>query len=175
MKIVIKTENLKLNKDLEDFIEEKINSLEKFLKILYSEPSRIISTRFSKRKPNIAKRAEISLLGEDYYNHFFTKGKPKVEAWLEIGKKTLHHKKGIVFFVECQMRLPGKSLRSSVSSKNLKLAINEVKDELQRELKEYKEKIIAQTKRKVIAFKKELKLSPGARFYRKGKIREEGI
>ena len=50
MKIIVKTKNLKLNKALEDFIEEKINSLEKFSKILYNEK---------------------------YFDHFFGKGKPK--------------------------------------------------------------------------------------------------
>jgi len=78
-------------------------------------------------------------------------------------------------------------LRSIAQRKDLKLAITEVKDELQRELKQYKEKLTAQTKRRARVLKKELKLSPSARlnfeknlggqarFYRKGRIREEGI
>jgi len=148
MKIVIKTTNLKLTQALRNFIEEKINSLEKFSKILYSEK---------------------------YFNHFFGKGKPRIEAWIEIGKESLHHKKGSVFLAECQMRFPKRSLRSTARAKDLKMAITEVKDELQRELKLYKEKLIAQTKRRARVFKKELKLSPLARFYRKGRIREEGI
>ena len=35
MKIVIKTKNLKLTRALEDFIEEKINDLEKFVNIFH--------------------------------------------------------------------------------------------------------------------------------------------
>jgi ribosome-associated translation inhibitor RaiA len=58
---------------------------------------------------------------------------------------------------------------------DLKLAICEVKDELQRELKQYKEKLAAQTKRRARVLKKELKLAPQARFYKKGRIREEGL
>lgn len=148
MKIVIKTKNIKLTQALENFIEEKINSLERFAKSVYNEK---------------------------YYNHFFGKGKPRIEAWVEIGKETLHHKKGPFFRAECQMRFPGKSIRSTATSKNLRLAINEVKDELQREIKQYKEKLAAKTKRGTRVLKKELKLSPRARFYRKGRIREEGI
>ena len=148
MKIVIKTKNLKLNKELSQYIEEKLNSLEKFSKILYNEK---------------------------YYNHFFGKGKPRVEAWVEIGKETRHHKKGSVFWAECQMRFPKRTLRSVAESDNIKQAITEVKDELQRELKQYKEKLISKTKRRARVLKKELKLSPSARFYRKGRIREEGI
>ena len=151
MKINILTKNIKLTSALKNFIEEKINPLEKFVKVLYSEPGRRISTRFSKRKPRIAKRVEISLLGEKYYKP----GKPRAEAWMEVGKETLHHKKGPFFWAECQMRFPGKSIRSTARAENLELAVNEVKDELQRELKEYKEKIMAKEKR-------------GARIFREG-------
>lgn len=148
MKIIIKATNLKLTPALEQYIREKINSLEKFSKTLETEK---------------------------YYDSFLTKGKPRVEAWVEIGKTTLHHRKGSVFFAECQMRFPKKSLRSTAEGKDLKLAMTEVKDELQRELKQYKNKLAAQTKRRARISKKELKLSPQARFYRKGRIREEGV
>jgi len=148
MKIVIKTKNLKLNQALRQYIREKLDSLEKFSKILYTET---------------------------YFDHFFGKGKPRVEAWVEIAKTTLHHKKGPVFWAECQMRFPRRSLRSTARSKDLRLAIDEVKDELQRQLKQYRNKLTAQTKRRARVLKKELKLAPQARFWRKGRIREEGI
>jgi len=148
MKIVIKTKNLKLTPPLQKYIEEKLNELEKFAKIFQTE---------------------------QYFNSFFGKGKPKVEAWVEIGKNTLHHKKGPFFWTECQMRFPKRSLRSTAKSNDLKLAITEVKDELQRELKQYKEKITSLTKRRQRALKKLLKISPQARFWRKGRIREEDI
>ncbi|MBZ9578629.1 ribosome-associated translation inhibitor RaiA [Patescibacteria group bacterium] len=147
MKIVIKTKNVELTRALENYIQEKFSPLEKFAKI------------FQKEK---------------YFNHFFGKGKPRVEVWVEIGKETLHHQKGPFFWAECQMRFPSKSLRATARLKDLKLAIVEVKDELQRQLKQYKEKITTQDKRKQRAFKKELKISPSARFFRKGRIREEG-
>lgn len=149
MKIVIKTKNLKLDQTLKDFIEEKINSLEKFTEILQNQ--------------------------EKYFDHFFGKGKPRIEAWVEIGKETLHHQKGPVFWAECQMRFPKRSLRSTAQSENLKTAINEVKDELQRQLKQYKNKLVAKRKRGARVLKKEIRLSSQARFYRKGRIREEGI
>ena len=37
--------------------------------------------------------------------------------WVEIGKTTQHHQKGKVFRAECQMRLPGKSIRSTARRK----------------------------------------------------------
>lgn len=148
MKIVIKTENIKLNRALENFIEEKINSLEKFAEI------------FQEKK---------------YFNGFYEKGKPRIEAWVEIGKISSHHRKGPIFWAECQMRLPGKSLRSTAKLSDLRLAITEVKDELQRQLKQYRNKLQAQTKRNGRLLKKSLRLSPAARFWRRGRIREEGI
>ena len=150
MKIVIKTTNLKLNRELKNYIEEKIGSLEKFAKVFQSE---------------------------NYYNSFFTKGKPRVEVWVEIGRTTRHHQKGDIFRAEVQMRFPGKSLRAESEREDLRLAITEVKDELQRGLKQYKNKLTAQTKRKTRVLKKSLRLSPLARFKkRKGeRIREEGI
>lgn len=150
MKIVIKTQNLKLNSSLRKWIEEKLNSLEKFVSIF---------------KPEI------------YFNSFFAKGKPRVEMWLEIGRETWHHQKGEIFRAEAQLRFPGKSIRSEAKSENLCQAICKIKDELQREFKEYKEKQIAKMKRGARRAKKELKLSPAAKFKikRGQRIREEGI
>ncbi|KPJ71608.1 hypothetical protein AMJ50_01190 [Parcubacteria bacterium DG_74_3] len=147
MKIIIKTKNIKLTPALNKFIREKIDSLERFIKIFYSE---------------------------EYFNHFFGRGKPRIEAWVEVGKTTLHHRKGPFFWAECQLKFPKKNLRSTAKAKDLKLAITEVKDELQRELKEYKEKAITLIKRRARIARKELKISSQARFYRKGRIREEG-
>ena len=149
MKIVIRTKNIKLNKALRDFIDEKINSLEGFLKIFQNK--------------------------ENHYGDFWEKGKPKIEAWVEIGKITRHHQKGKVFRAEVQMRLPGKSVRTVSVSEDLRMAINETKDELQRELKQYKNKLFSKIKRRQRNLKKTFHLSPQARFYRKGRIREEGL
>jgi ribosomal subunit interface protein len=148
MKIVIRAKNLKLTPSLEKYIEEKVNSLEKFINACYDEK---------------------------YFEEFLGKGKPQCEAWVEIGKTIGDQRKGPIFFAEGQIRFPGKSLRSRVKNKNMRLAINEMKGELQRELKEYKKKTDTQIKKGARKFKKDLKTSPQARFYRKGRIRDEGI
>jgi len=149
MKIIIRTKNFKLTSGLRKYLKEKINSLEKFAKIFREK--------------------------EKYFNGFYKKGKPRVEARVEISKTTQHHQKGSHFKAKIQMRLPGKNLRVTAKEKNLKLSIVQIKDELQRQLKQYKNKLKSLTKRKQRIFKKELHLSPQARFYRKGRIREEGI
>lgn len=144
MKINIKCTQLELTKPLKEFIEKKINALEKFLKV------------FSEEKET-------------------KKGKASIEAWVEVAKTTQHHQKGMVYYAECQLRLPRKSFRAVATRENLKMAIKEVKEELEREIKREKEKRMAKVKRGARVFKKELKISPAARFYRKGRIKEEGI
>ena len=146
MKIIIKTKNVKLTQNSQKYIYEKINSLEKFSRIFQQKQ-----------------------------NHFLKKEKPGIVIHIEIGKETLHHKKGNIFLVRCQMKLLDKIVRAEVVSKNWRQAVNQVKDILQKELKQYKEKSTSKNLRKARVFKKSFHLSPQARFWRKGRIREEGI
>jgi len=111
MRIIIKATNIELTRSLRDFIEEKIGELEKFLE-------------------DILKKIDV-LDGR----------KPRAEAFVEIGKPSRHHRKGDVFYAECQIPLPGKGVRSEAEGEDLMMAIVEVKDELQRLLKKYKGKI----------------------------------
>ena len=145
MRIIIKATNIKLTKSLKSFIEEKIGKLEKFLE-------------------GILKRVDV-----------FDGRESRAEAFVEIGKASGHHRKGDVFYAEAQIPLPGKGVRSTTERKDLMMAIVEVKDELQRLLKKYKGGQMAQRKRTQRRIKKDIKLSEKARFYRKGRIREEGI
>ena len=61
----------------------------------------------------------------------------EVKAFVEVGKTSEHHRKGDIFFAECQIFLPGKGIRSVAEREDLKLAICEVKDQLQVQLKKY--------------------------------------
>ena len=60
-----------------------------------------------------------------------------VEVKIDIGKPSRHHKKGPVWYAEANLRLPGKLLRATDTNKDLRTAINNVKDELQRQIKKY--------------------------------------
>ncbi len=108
MKIIIKAKNLELSSSLENYINEKIGSLEKFIK-------------------NLKKNEE---------------GKTLSEIFVEVEKETKHHRHGEVFKASAQVMLPGKSLIAEAKSEDLFLAIVEVKDELQQEIKKYKSKKI---------------------------------
>ncbi|MEK7579984.1 MAG: ribosome-associated translation inhibitor RaiA [Patescibacteria group bacterium] len=63
-----------------------------------------------------------------------------IEARVEIGKPSRHHHKGPVWYAEVNLKLPGKLLRATDTNKDLRTAINQVKDELQVQIKKYLEK-----------------------------------
>ena len=70
-----------------------------------------------------------------------------VEARVEIGKPSEHHKKGDIFYAEVNLKMPGRLLRATSENWDLRVAITEVKDDLQRQIRKYKEKMVAKTRR----------------------------
>jgi len=75
-------------------------------------------------------------------SRFLKKVDPSVvEANVEIGKPSKHHQKGQVWYAEVNLSLPGKLLRATNTNKDLRLAINQIKDELQRQVKKYLERV----------------------------------
>jgi len=67
-------------------------------------------------------------------------GREKINVHVEIGKISKHHRKGDVFRAEIQVYLPKKLLRVVVKGIDLRSAIIEARDELDREIKKYKGK-----------------------------------
>lgn len=67
-------------------------------------------------------------------------GNDKSEAKVEIGKPSLHHRNGEVFYAEVNLRIGGNLLRASCSHEDLRNAIVDVKEELQLQIKKFKEK-----------------------------------
>jgi ribosomal subunit interface protein len=61
------------------------------------------------------------------------------EAWVEIGKTTRHHNTGPVWRAECDIRLPNFIARAEACHKDLRQAIDLVKDEMEKQIKSYKE------------------------------------
>ena len=63
-------------------------------------------------------------------------------ARVEVGVTTKHHQKGNIFRAEVNLEVPQKYiLRAETEREDLYMAINEVKDDLQVQLKKYKEKM----------------------------------
>ena len=93
------------------------------------------------------KIGEIEKFLVDFGSRKYFKEKPNLEIKVEIGKTTRHHLKGEVFRAEVQLCLPKQIIRAEAVSEDLRDAINQVKDELQREVKRYKGKRIARARR----------------------------
>lgn len=95
------------------------------------------------------------------------------EARVEVGRSSHHHKKGDVFFAEVNLRIGGRVLRSRSEAFNVQAAVDEVKDDLRRELNKLKGKREAVYKRGARAVSKIFRLSPLARWWRRGRIKDE--
>lgn len=80
-----------------------------------------------------------------------------ISADVELGKTTRHHQKGDIFKAEINLILPGRLIRTVAEEWDLRVAIDSVKDELQRKIKDNKEKNISLYKKGARLFKKLLK------------------
>ncbi len=100
-----------------------------------------------------------------------------LKADVEIGKITKQQRKGRVFRAEINLSMPGKLLRAESVQWDLRVAIDEIKQDMEREIRKYKGKQEAKYKRGARKAKKKIRLSPLAWFKRKkgGRNREEGI
>lgn len=102
-----------------------------------------------------------------------------VEADVEIARTTNHHRQGDVYRAEVNLKVPGRVLRAEAEQWDMRVAIDEVKNELQTELKKYKNKQETEFRKGSRILKKLTSLSPLAWFgkekKRGGRDLEEGI
>src|SRR3989344_6806707 len=70
------------------------------------------------------------------------------QARVEIGKPSEHHRSGDIFSAEVNLSLGGKLLRATCTHEDLRNAIVDVKDELQVQIKKFKEKTTERRARK---------------------------
>ena len=117
MNIIIKTKNIDPSPSMESFIHKKIGGLKKFLKI-FSD------------------------------NHLPIPGERDLfETFVEVEKETMHHRKGNIFKAGVKIYLPGRSLFAKATGDDLMKLINEIRDELEREIRKYRTKIIDKPRR----------------------------
>lgn len=86
--------------------------------------------------PAIKDYAEKKVSALDKYFH----GKGEVVAQIEVGKTTHHHKSGNVFRAEISIRAEGKHYYAVSEKDDLYASIDEVKDEVAREIVSLKSK-----------------------------------
>jgi putative sigma-54 modulation protein len=64
----------------------------------------------------------------------------EILANVEVARTTKHHHKGDVFYAEVNLQLPGRRIRVQEQEYDVRVAIDNVANRLQREIEEYKEK-----------------------------------
>jgi len=121
--------------------------VEKLLKIGYNRHNMKIIVQATNFKLNKALSTFINEKIGDLERGLGKADSEAVEARVEIGKPSGHHKKGDIFYAEINLKMPGKLLRATSENWDLRIAITEVKDELQRQIRKYKEKMIAKNRR----------------------------
>jgi len=78
-------------------------------------------------------------------------------AEVELAKTTKHHQKGDIFKAEVNLTMPGRLIRAVAERWDLRVAIDAMKDELQREITNNKEKNISLYRRGARLLKKLLR------------------
>ncbi len=86
----------------------------------------------------------------------------KVE--MEVGRTTRHHQTGDIFRAEINLSVGGKLFRAESERDDIFAAIDEVRDDLEREIKKFKTKKETISIRGARSFAKQFKISPLARF-----------
>jgi putative sigma-54 modulation protein len=80
-------------------------------------------------------------------NKFVDSHDESVLAYVEVGKTTHHHKNGDFFRAEINLHIRGKDLYAASEQADLYAAIDDVKEEMARELKSAREKKITLVRR----------------------------
>ena len=70
----------------------------------------------------------------------YTGGIEKSNARVEISLPSRHHRSGDIFHAEANLNFGGNLLRAESENKDMYAAISEVRDELQEQIKKFKEK-----------------------------------
>lgn len=65
--------------------------------------------------------------------------KGHILAEVEIARPSHHHKKGNIYYAEINMQLPNRLLRAQDEDFDVRVAVNKVRDKIQREIRKYKD------------------------------------
>ncbi len=123
------------------------------------------ATNFS-LTPNIQQYIETSLSS---LRKLAKSSADEVETRVEIGRSTYHHKKGEVFFADVNLRVGKAVLRARSEAQSVYAAVDDVRDELRQELYKFKGKKETIFLRGARSVSKLFRMSPLARFRRRGK------
>lgn len=77
----------------------------------------------------------------DHLRKLTAEFEPTDDLSVEVGKSTKHHAKGPYFRAEMMLSLPGKDFRAELEAEDLYAAIDAVKDQMRRQITDYKERL----------------------------------
>ncbi len=113
MKVIIRAKNIELTSHLKDYAEKKLGAVSRFIPALL--------------KKEIEDKEQV--------------GREVARAVLEVEvEKVTGEEKGKIFRTEAQMLLPGRVIKAEDVAETVKASVDEVKYELERQIKDYKEK-----------------------------------
>ena len=93
---------------------------------------------------------------------------------VEVERTTAHHRKGEVYRVAAKLCGGNQCFYATARHGDVRAACDLLEEELEREMYGRKNRITAMFRRGARVFKKNMRLDPAARFWRKGRIRDEG-
>ena len=93
---------------------------------------------------------------------------------VEVERTTTHHRKGDVYRVAAKLCAGNQCFYAKAHHADIRAACDLLEEELQREMYGKKNKISAIFRRGARMFKKNMRFDPAARFWRKGRILDEG-
>ncbi len=122
----------------------------------------IIKATNTKLSPSITQYIEEKIGGLEKFLKQFN---PELtEARVEVGKITRGQRRGEIFKAEVNLSVDGRLIRVEETGESLMAAIDLAKDELQREIRQYKDKRMTKFIRGARSWKKFWRLSSFARF-----------
>ena len=75
--------------------------------------------------------------------------KREIRMFVEIAKTTKHHQKGNIFYAEATMELPKSIIRAEATNLDVRAALDELKDLVKHECRQYKEKYVMEPRKDV--------------------------
>ena len=93
---------------------------------------------------------------------------------IEVERTTHHHRKGAVYRIEANLTLARRFIRAEAVAEDMRAACDVLEQELRREITSYKARAFSLMKRIARRVKRELRFDRAARFFQKGRIRNEG-
>ena len=117
-----------------------------------------LNTYINEKIGALEKFINIPMMHEDY------QGTSPVEAFVEIAKTTKHHKHGNVFKAEINIKVLGELLRAEANEWDMRIAIDEAKHLMERQLSKFKKEKQAKFKKGAQTLKRLRSISPLAWF-----------